>query len=94
MQGVLTSREAWLRFSCALFVETELSAAEIAQEADQMLIEYLKRFPDPKGQRSARLLGLDARGEPRGLEFAERAPSERRAPLTPDFEDTRSPNGL
>jgi hypothetical protein len=89
MQGVLTSREAWVRFSCALFVETELSTDQIAKEADQMLIEYLKRFPDPKGQRSARLLKKDSRGEPEGVEFMSKAP----APLTPPEASPSSESG-
>lgn len=92
MQGVLTSREAWVRFSCALFIETELSPAQIAQEADQMLIEYLKRFPDPKGLRSARIL-LGANGEPKGMEFADRAPDPTQAALTQESGDTPSQTG-
>lgn len=70
----MTSREAWVRFACALFIETESSAAQIAKEADQMLIEYLKRFPDPKGQKSAKLLPNGFDGEPEGMEFTGRAP--------------------
>lgn len=69
MQGVLTSREAWVRFSCSLFAQTEMEPSQIAKEADQMLIEYLKRFPDPKKQRSAKLLPRGHDGEPEGVEF-------------------------
>ncbi len=69
MQSVLTSREAWVRFCCALFAATEMTPEEIATEADQLLIEYLKRFPDPKKQKSAVLLGKDYQGNPQGLEF-------------------------
>ena len=39
-----------------------------------MLIEYLKRFPDPKKQKSAVLLGKSLDGEPEGLEFTGKAP--------------------
>ena len=66
---MLTSREAWVRFSCSLFAQTEMDPGEIAKEADQMLIEYLKRFPDPKRQRSAKLLPRGYGGEPEGVEF-------------------------
>jgi hypothetical protein len=69
MQGVLTSREAWVRFACALYIDTELTPAGIAAEADQMLIEYLKRFPDPKNQKSAVLSKRGYNGEPEGMEF-------------------------
>jgi hypothetical protein len=56
MQGVLTSREAWTRFACALFQATELTQSEIASECDKMLEHYLERFPDPPGRlESARL---------------------------------------
>lgn len=83
MQGVLTSREAWIRFSCALLIETDLTPAQIGGEADQMLIEYLKRFPDPKQQKSAVLLPKGFDGEPTGLEFTGKAP---RPVLTVDEE--------
>lgn len=87
MQGVLTSREAWVRFACALFTETELSASQIGKEADQMLIEYLKRFPDPKKARSAVLIGKSYDGEPDGVEFTGKAP------LTDEEENTPSEAG-
>lgn len=74
MQSVLTSREAWVRFSCALLIETDLSPQQIGKEADQMLIEYLKRFPDPKQLKSAVLFGKSLNGEPEGLEFTGKAP--------------------
>src|SRR5690606_38775051 len=74
MQSVITSREAWGRFSCALLIETDLSPSQIGKEADQMLIEYLKRFPDPKKQKSTVLLGKTFDGEPEGLEFTGKAP--------------------
>lgn len=55
MQGVLTSREAWTRFACAIYSTMDVKPSEAAAEADQMLIQYLRRFPDPPGQESAEL---------------------------------------
>lgn len=101
----MTSREAWVRFACALFIETESSASEIAKEADQMLIEYLKRFPDPKEQKSAKLLPKGSDGEPEGMEFtgkSHEAPASRPVeeslsttggPLTPTDESPSSREG-
>lgn len=54
-----------MRFACVLLIETELSMEEIGDEADQILIEYLARFPDPKDRQSAVLL------EDGGVEFVE-----------------------
>lgn len=56
MQGKLTSREAWTRFSTALLVETEMDPADIADISDRMLFEYLQRFPDPEDLVSARVV--------------------------------------
>lgn len=81
MQGVLTSREAWVRFASSLLAETDLSADKIGAEADQMLIEYLARFPDPPELESARLTD-DA------MEFRDEAP-----PLTAGEEAADSPEG-
>lgn len=64
MQGVLTSREAWTRFACALGQATELPADEVAKEADAFLIQYLRRFPDPPEVESAYLTD-------EGMEFVE-----------------------
>lgn len=72
MQGVLTSREAWVRFATNLYIETDLTPNQVAKEADQMLIEYLKRFPDPKEQQSAQVV---QEGRDDVLEFFEEAPS-------------------
>lgn len=55
MQGKLTSREAWVRFAVTLYMETDLDSEQVADEADQLLIEYLKRFPDPKDSESAKV---------------------------------------
>ena len=49
MQGRLTSSEAWVRFACALYVEYEdMHTEDVAEGADEMLVEYEKRFPAPK----------------------------------------------
>ena len=55
MQGVLTSREAWVRFVSEMLSSTDLPHDKIASEADKMLIHYLARFPDPAPVESARL---------------------------------------
>jgi len=70
MQGVLTSREAWARFACALLQGTEMEAEEIAAEADDMLVQYLLRFPDPPELESARV----AADKTKRIRFSLRAP--------------------
>lgn len=62
MTGMLTSREAWVRFASELLKTTDLSQARIAEEADEMLQHYLMRFPDPKEAQSAVL-------DPEGLSY-------------------------
>jgi len=91
MTGVLTSREAWVRFASELFRETELSPEEIGAEADAMLIQYLKRFPDPKGNESAVLVDHDAAGNPGAMEFTgEENPSLEEPILTEGVENPPS----
>lgn len=53
MQAKLTSREAWVRIATGIYSQTELEAEDVAAEADLLLVEYLRRFPDPPGQESA-----------------------------------------
>lgn len=67
MQGVLTSREAWCRFASTLLAQTELEPHKIGAEADQMLIEYLARFPDPPELESAKIVDDS-------MEFRDEAP--------------------
>lgn len=87
MQGILTSREAWTRFACALFVETELTPQEIGKESDMLLIQYLKRFPDPPERESAVLVESGNTMEFTGEELFE---TEAEPPLTERSPDTTS----